>query len=55
MRTNERWEELGISPRMGFYQPALPAFSCTFWNGMASMVTGHPSTVFIGAARWLLC
>lgn len=46
--TNERWEELGAQPDWAFTSPPFPAFMHIL-NGLKSLVTRHPSTIFIGA------
>jgi predicted TIM-barrel fold metal-dependent hydrolase len=46
--TNERWEELGNNPDWAFTSPPFPSFM-HIMNGLASLVTRHPQTTFIGA------
>jgi predicted TIM-barrel fold metal-dependent hydrolase len=46
--TNERWEELGKHPDWAFTSPPYPPFM-EIINGLKSLVTRHPSTIFIGA------
>ena len=46
--TNERWEELGSHPDWTFTSPPYPPFLHII-NGLANLVTRHPSTTFIGA------
>ena len=46
--TNERWEELGDHPDWAFTSPPFPPFMHIV-EGLASLVTRHASTVFIGA------
>jgi predicted TIM-barrel fold metal-dependent hydrolase len=45
---NERWEELHAHPDWQFPSPSFPAFM-TILKGLASLVTRHPKTTFIGA------
>ncbi len=45
---NERWEELHAHPDWQFPSPPFPAFMAIL-NGLANLVTRHPSTTFIGA------
>jgi len=46
--TNERWEELGHHPEWAFTSPPFPPFLHVV-EGLASLVTRHPDTIFIGA------
>ncbi|MBN2149221.1 MAG: amidohydrolase family protein [Anaerolineales bacterium] len=46
--TNERWEELGNHPDWAFTSPPFPPF-LHIMDGLASLVTRHPNTTFIGA------
>jgi predicted TIM-barrel fold metal-dependent hydrolase len=46
--TNERWEELGNNPDWAFTSPPFPSFM-HIMDGLASLVTRHPQTIFIGA------
>jgi predicted TIM-barrel fold metal-dependent hydrolase len=46
--TNERWEELGNHPEWAFPSPPYPSF-LHIVAGLASLVTRHPQTTFIGA------
>jgi len=46
--TNERWEELQVHPDWAFTSPPFPPF-LSILNGLESLVTRHPSTIFIGA------
>jgi hypothetical protein len=46
--TNERWEELGNHPDWQFPSPPFPPF-LHIVEGLASLISRHPSTVFIGA------
>jgi predicted TIM-barrel fold metal-dependent hydrolase len=46
--TNERWEELAAHPDWQFPSPPFPPFE-TILNSLASLVTRHPATTFIGA------
>jgi predicted TIM-barrel fold metal-dependent hydrolase len=46
--TNERWEELGAHPDWAFTSPPFPSFM-HIMNGLKSLVSNHPSTIFIGA------
>ena len=46
--TNERWEELGMNPDWAFTSPPFPPFMHIV-EGLASLVTRHPATTFIGA------
>lgn len=46
--TNERWEELGNHPAWAFTSPPFPPFM-HIMDGLASLVTRHPHTTFIGA------
>jgi predicted TIM-barrel fold metal-dependent hydrolase len=45
---NERWEELGNHPDWAFTCPPFPPFLHII-EGLASLVTRHPRTTFIGA------
>ena len=46
--TNERWEELGNHPDWAFTSPPFPAFM-HIMDCLATVVTRHPGTTFIGA------
>jgi predicted TIM-barrel fold metal-dependent hydrolase len=46
--TNERWEELQAHPDWSFPSPPFPPF-LKIVDNLASLVSRHPSTVFIGA------
>lgn len=46
--TNERWEELKNHPDWAFTSPPFPPFLHII-EGLASIVTRHPHTTFIGA------
>jgi len=46
--TNERWEELGNHPEWAFTSPLFPSF-LHIMDGLASLVTRHVNTTFIGA------
>jgi predicted TIM-barrel fold metal-dependent hydrolase len=46
--TNERWEELGVHPDWAFTSPPFPPF-LHIMHGLASLVTRHAKTIFIGA------
>jgi predicted TIM-barrel fold metal-dependent hydrolase len=46
--SNERWEELHARPDWQFPSPPFPAFMMIL-NGLASLVTRHPKTTFVGA------
>jgi len=46
--TNERWEELGRHPEWVFTSPPFPSF-LHIVEGLASLVSRHPRTTFIGA------
>jgi predicted TIM-barrel fold metal-dependent hydrolase len=46
--TNERWEELGQHPDWAFTSPPFPPFM-HIMDGLASLVSRHPNTTFIGA------
>ena len=46
--TNERWEELGAHPDWAFTSPPFPSFM-SIMDDLASLVSRHPATTFIGA------
>lgn len=46
--TNERFEELGRHPEWAFTSPPFPPFNHIV-EGLASLVSNHPRTTFIGA------
>lgn len=46
--TNERWEELTLFPDWQFPSPPFPPF-ISILEGLAKLVSRHPSTTFIGA------
>lgn len=45
---NERWEELGNHPEWAFTSPPFPPFMHIL-DGLATLVSHHPNTTFIGA------